>query len=154
MPAVITGFEPLDVLEGIREILELIVKKDAGEQIKVQNAYARGVNDLGNQRAIECVDQVFEISDADWRGLGEIPGSGYRIRPSFAKFDALSRFDPEIEPSIEVKGCLCGSVLRGHITPRDCPHFGRSCLPQHPLGPCMVSSEGSCAAFFRYQVEC
>jgi len=152
MPAVITGFEPLDILEGLRELLLLVQAKDAGQPIDVHNAYRRGASDSGNLAALAAIDEVFCVADAEWRGLGMINGSGYRLRPEFARFDALARFAPEVEPTREVLGCLCGDVLRGRITPRGCPHFGRSCLPQSPLGPCMVSSEGSCAAYYRYQV--
>ena len=145
-PGVVTGFEPLDILDGIAMLCRMIV---AGEPA-IANAYRRGVNADGNPVARQLVTQVFEPCDATWRGLGEIPASGLRIRPAFAQFDASTRFEVEVEPTVEPRGCRCGDVLRGAITPNGCPLFGHACTPEHPVGPCMVSSEGSCAAYFRY----
>jgi hydrogenase expression/formation protein HypD len=108
----------------------------------------------GNPTARAAIDRVFAISDADWRGLGAIGRSGYVIRDGFAAFDAARRFGPEVEvePTVEPRGCRCGDVLRGVIPPDDCPLFGRACTPADPVGPCMVSSEGSCAAYHRYRL--
>ena len=104
----------------------------------------------GNPVALAAIDEVFETCTATWRGLGDIPGSGYRIREKFAQFDALKRFQPEIEPTINPKGCRCGDVLRARMEPSECPLFRKVCTPENPVGPCMVSSEGSCAAYYRY----
>ena len=143
---VITGFEPVDVLQGIAMIMRQLHEGRA----EIEIAYARGVRAEGNPTAIAAIDEVFEPCAATWRGLGEIPGSGYRIREKYAAFDAVRRFAPEVEPTVEPKGCRCGDVLRGRMAPNECPLFRRACTPENPIGPCMVSSEGSCAAYFRY----
>lgn len=149
IPGVVTGFEPVDVLQGIAMIMRQLHEGRA----EIEIAYGRGVRYEGNPTALALIDEVFETCDADWRGLGVIPGSGYRIRPEYADFDADKRLHPVPEPTIEPKGCRCGTVLRGVITPNECPLFGRACTPEHPVGPCMVSSEGSCAAYYRYRTE-
>ena len=146
IPGVITGFEPLDVLEGIAMIMRQLHEGRA----EIENAYTRGVMPQGNPVALAAIDEVFETCTATWRGLGPIEGSGYRIREEFAQFDALRRFEPDIEPTQEPKGCRCGDVLRGIMAPNECPLFRHVCTPENPVGPCMVSSEGSCAAYFRY----
>ena len=146
-PGVVTGFEPVDVLSGIARLLAMV---DRGEPA-IENAYGRGVNDDGNPVARATIDEVFETCDANWRGLGTIPGSGMRIRAKYAAHDALAVFDPPVEPVRETRGCRCGDVLRGIIAPDKCPLFDRACTPENPVGPCMVSSEGSCAAYWRYQ---
>ena len=146
IPGVITGFEPLDVLEGIAMIMRQLHEGRA----EIENAYTRGVMPQGNPVALAAIDEVFETCTATWRGLGPIEGSGYRIRDEFAQFDALRRFEPAIEPAQEPKGCRCGDVLRGIMAPDECPLFRKVCTPENPVGPCMVSSEGSCAAYFRY----
>lgn len=146
IPGVITGFEPLDVLEGIAMIMRQLREGRA----EIENAYTRGVMPQGNPVALAAIDEVFETCTATWRGLGDIEGSGYRIREEFAEFDALRRFEPEIEPTQEPRGCRCGDVLRGIMAPDECPLFRKVCTPENPVGPCMVSSEGSCAAYFRY----
>lgn len=148
-PGVVTGFEPVDILEGIERLVSMIV---AGTP-RVENAYRRGVNNKGNPVARNMVAQVFEPCDAVWRGLGTIPDSGLRIRPRYARFDARERFDVPVERTVEPHGCRCGDVLRGRITPHGCPLFGRHCTPEHPTGPCMVSSEGSCAAYYRFREQ-
>ena len=117
----------------------------------IGNAYRRGVNADGNPVARQLVEQVFEPCDTTWRGLGPIANSGLSIRPEFSRFDARARFDVPVEATVEPRGCRCGDVLRGAITPSSCPLFGRTCTPEHPVGPCMVSSEGSCAAYHRYR---
>ena len=101
--------------------------------------------------ARQLVEQVFKPCDTTWRGLGPIANSGLSIRPEFSRFDARTRFDVPVEETVEPRGCRCGDVLRGAITPSSCPLFGRTCTPEHPVGPCMVSSEGSCAAYYRYR---
>lgn len=146
IPGVITGFEPVDVLQGIAMIMRQLHEGRADIEI----AYARGVMPEGNPVALAAIDEVFETCSATWRGLGEIPGSGYRIREEFADFDAMRRFQPDVEEVREHKGCRCGDVLRGIMAPSDCPLFRKVCTPENPVGPCMVSSEGSCAAYFRY----
>lgn len=146
-PGVVTGFEPVDILRGIAELVELIATGTPA----IKNAYPRGVNACGNPAARALVEQVFEPCDAIWRGLGAIPASGLCIRPAFASFDADKRFDIQPEPTVEPVGCRCGDVLRGRISPAQCPLFDRACTPEHPVGPCMVSTEGSCAARFRYR---
>ena len=146
-PGVITGFEPVDILEGVCMLVEMIVSGKPA----IDNAYRRGVAKDGNAVARGLVAQVFEPCGTVWRGLGPIAESGLRIREEFAAFDASRRFDVEIEPTVEPHGCRCGDVLRGAITPNDCPLFSRACTPEYPVGPCMVSSEGSCAAYFRYR---
>lgn len=146
IPGVITGFEPVDVLQGIAMIMRQLHEGRA----EIEIAYARGVMPEGNPVALAAIDEVFETCTSAWRGLGEIPGSGYRIREEFAEFDAMRRFGPEIEPTVEHKGCRCGDVLRGVMAPSECPLFRTVCSPENPVGPCMVSSEGSCAAYYRY----
>lgn len=146
IPGVITGFEPVDVLQGIAMIMRQIHDGEA----KIEIAYRRGVRPEGNQVAIAAIEEVFEPCDATWRGLGVIPGSGYALRDEYAEFDALKRFSPTVEPTVEPAGCQCGDVLRGVIYPNQCKLFARVCTPEHPVGPCMVSSEGSCAAYYRY----
>ena len=143
---VITGFEPVDVLQGIAMIMRQLHEGRA----EIAIAYARGVMAEGNPTAMAAIDEVFETCPAIWRGLGEIPDSGYRIRPEYREFDAVLRFDPEIEPTQDPKGCRCGDVLRGIMAPNECPLFRKVCSPENPVGPCMVSSEGSCAAYYRY----
>lgn len=146
VPGVITGFEPNDVLQGVAMIMRQLHEGRA----EIEIAYARGVMEQGNPVAVAAIDEVFETCTANWRGLGEIPGSGYRIREEYADFDAMRRFAPEIEPTVEHKGCRCGDVLRGIMAPSECPLFRKVCTPENPVGPCMVSGEGSCAAYFRY----
>lgn len=146
IPGVITGFEPVDVLQGIAMIMRQLHEGRA----EIEIAYARGVMPEGNPVALAAIDEVFETCSATWRGLGEIPGSGYRIREEFADFDAMRRFQPDVEEVREHKGCRCGDVLRGIMAPSECPLFRRVCTPENPVGPCMVSSEGSCAAYYRY----
>lgn len=146
IPGVVTGFEPLDVLQGIAMLMRQLHEGRA----EIENAYARGVMPEGNPVALTAIDDVFETCTATWRGLGPIEGSGYRIREQYAQFDALRRFEPEIEETREPHGCRCGDVLRGIMAPNECPLFRTVCSPENPVGPCMVSSEGSCAAYFRY----
>ena len=146
IPGVITGFEPVDVLQGIAMIMRQLHEGRA----EIEIAYSRGVMREGNPVALAAIDEVFDTVDATWRGLGVIPGSGYAIREEFEDFDAVKRFHPEVEPTQNPKGCRCGDVLRGIMAPDECPLFRKVCTPENPVGPCMVSSEGSCAAYYRY----
>lgn len=146
IPGVITGFEPVDVLQGIAMIMRQLHEGRA----EIEIAYKRGVMPEGNPVALAAIEEVFTTVDATWRGLGVIPGSGYAIRPEFKAYDAVARFSPDVEPTQEPKGCRCGDVLRGMMAPNECPLFRKVCTPENPVGPCMVSSEGSCAAYFRY----
>ena len=143
---VITGFEPVDVLQGIAMITRQLHEGRA----EIEIAYSRGVMAEGNPTALAVIDEIFEPCSALWRGLGEIPDSGYRIRPEFEAFDAVKKLRPSVEETKEHKGCRCGDILRGTMPPNECPLFRKVCTPENPVGPCMVSSEGSCAAFFRY----
>ena len=146
IPGVITGFEAVDVLQGIA----MIMRQLAEGRAEIEIAYARGVAPEGNPVARAAIDEVFETCTATWRGLGDIPGSGYRMREAYAEFDAVRRFAPQVESTQEPRGCRCGDVLRARMAPSDCPLFRRVCTPENPVGPCMVSSEGSCAAYYRY----
>jgi hydrogenase expression/formation protein HypD len=147
IPCVIAGFEPGDMLQAIRLLLQQTVEGRA----EVENQYQRSVNRTGNPAAQALMQEVFEPAASVWRGLGEIPGSGLKIRPAFAACDAAKRFSGLSLPSaIEPQGCRCGDILRGVCLPLDCPLFGQACTPHRPIGACMVSSEGTCAAYYRY----
>ncbi|MCX7806355.1 MAG: hydrogenase formation protein HypD [Planctomycetota bacterium] len=146
VPIVVTGFEADDILEGVAMLLEQI----ADGRAAVENQYVRVVRPGGNPAARRAMEEVFEPSDASWRGLGVIPDSGLRLRREFTDFDAGRRFGVAMAPAPPPKGCRCGDVLKGAIDPPECPMFGKSCDPARPKGPCMVSSEGSCAAHYRY----
>ncbi len=147
LPAVICGFEPTDILLGILSITEQL----AGTSRRVEIQYRRGVSYEGNRLAQQLISRVFEVHATNWRGLGVIPDSGWRLRPEFASFDARLRFTlPQLEGK-ETPGCSCGEILRGVKIPPDCSLFGGSCTPEMPLGPCMVSGEGSCAIYYRYR---
>ncbi len=143
VPIVVTGFEPLDVLDGIRRAL---VQLEAGRS-EVENAYARAVRPGGNQLAQQLLDDVFEEVDRSWRGIGTIAKSGWRLRDAFARFDAERRFDVGHIRARESLVCRAGEVLQGLIRPTECSAFGTSCTPRHPLGAPMVSAEGACAAY-------
>ena len=146
VPIVVTGFEPLDILNGI---LMAVKQLECGRH-EVENAYSRTVTFEGNRPAQAMIDKVFESCDRKWRGIGVIPSSGWRLRPQYAKFDAERRFDVEsIQPS-ESPLCVAGKILQGLKKPPDCTAFGTLCTPEHPLGATMVSSEGACAAYFKY----
>lgn len=147
IPIVVTGFEPVDILTGVLECVRLL---ESG-QAEVRNAYARSVRREGNLPAQAVIRQVFEMTDRAWRGIGVIPMSGYRLRAEFAEFDAELRF-PQVQ-AIETREsplCISGLVLQGIRRPDECPAFGKECTPQSPLGATMVSSEGACAAYYRY----
>ncbi len=142
----ISGFEPLDILLGIDKLVEQIEK---GEP-KVEIAYARGVKPEGNERARQLIEDVFEIAEANWRGIGTVPASGLKVRGKYEQFDADKAFPVNPKPPREVKGCRCGDVIRGSATPLECKLFRQVCTPESPVGPCMVSGEGACAANYQY----
>ncbi len=146
---VISGFEPADILLAI---LMLVRQAERGEHA-VEIAYKRAVTWDGSQPAQRLMDEVFVPRDAVWRGLGNIPESGLGLAPEFNRFDAERAFDVELPVSEEPAGCRCGDVLKGRCEPVDCPLFGEPCTPENPVGACMVSSEGTCAAHYRYQNE-
>lgn len=147
VPMVVTGFEPLDILQGIL----LCVRQLERGQARVENAYARAVRPEGNRPAQDLMQKVFQVVDRQWRGLGWIPASGLGLRPEFADFDAERRFDLPVQPVAESGECISGLVLQGRKKPVECPAFGTRCTPEHPLGATMVSSEGACAAYYRYR---
>ncbi len=146
---VISGFEPLDILLSV----EMLVKQIETDKPKVEIAYRRGVTPQGNKTALALMDQVFEVGSADWRGIGVVPASGLIISKKFERFDAEKAFSITTPPAKEPKGCICGDILRGVKIPLDCKLFRKACTPEHPVGPCMVSSEGSCAAYNQYEAE-
>ena len=146
IPGVVAGFEPLDVMDAI---ISLVSNINNGKNI-VENHYSRVVTREGNPIALEKMYEVFEPSDAVWRGIGNIPGSGLVMKHKYSEFDAWKVFDIKPDESEEPKGCQCGEVLKGKCTPKDCKLFGRSCTPENPVGACMVSSEGTCAAYYKY----
>jgi len=146
VPCVVTGFEPIDVLRGTLMLARQLVRGEC----RVENEYSRVVRPEGNQKARELLYKIFEPCDASWRGIGVIPGSGLRIREAFARFDAARQLDVEVEEPVEHQGCLCGEILKGKVRPHDCPLFRTVCTPEDPVGACMVSSEGTCAAEYKY----
>jgi len=146
IPCVVSGFEPLDILQCV----DMLVDQVENGESRVEIAYRRGVRPEGNQQALRLMEQVFEPSPAQWRGMGEVPDSGLKIRKKYQCFDAELAFDIEPGPTSEPVGCICGDILRGVKTPADCRLFGKACVPENPIGPCMVSSEGSCSAYYLY----
>lgn len=146
VPIVITGFEPLDILEGIRRAVGQL---EAGEAF-VENAYERVVTEHGNRAAQQTVEKVFEIGDRAWRGIGVIPKSGLGLSDEYRRFDAAERFEVTSVASEESSLCRAGDVLQGAIKPNECAAFGKECTPRTPLGATMVSSEGACAAYYNY----
>lgn len=146
IPCVVSGFEPLDILQCI----DMLARQVADGEAKVEIAYRRGVSREGNQTAIEIMEKVFALAPARWRGFGEVAASGLKLRPKYARFDAEVNFDFDPGPTAIPKGCLCGEVLRGVKSPGDCTLFRRACTPAKPVGPCMVSAEGTCAAYYHY----
>ncbi len=145
-PGVVAGFDAGDLIGGVLVLLNLL----ENNEITIKNAYTRAVNPSGNLRAIEVMRDVFLESDASWRGIGLIPGSGLSIRDAFADFDAEKKFPVAVPEPREHRGCRCGDLLRGLIIPTQCPLFGKACTPENAVGPCMVSSEGPCSAYYKY----
>ena len=146
IPIVVTGFEPLDLLQGIYETLKALEAGTWG----VENQYARSVSREGNVAAQRMLGQVFQVCDRQWRGIGPIPSSGYGLRPEFGAFDAEQRFDVADLTAQESPLCIAGEILQGNKKPRECGAFGTECTPERPLGAPMVSSEGACAAYYAY----
>jgi len=146
IPCVITGFEPVDILQAVFNLTEMI---NTGSP-RLENGYPRAVTDAGNTEAVNIMYSVFEPGDASWRGIGRISGSGLQFRPEYAAFDAKAHFDPDVPETLPPKGCACGEILTGKLTPPQCPLYRAKCTPMNPVGPCMVSSEGTCAAFYKY----
>lgn len=145
-PCCVAGFEPLDLLQVILKLVEQI---ESGHP-ELANAYGRAVTREGNPRARQTMEAVFEPVDAAWRGIGKIAASGLKIREAFARHDALRRLALTVPEPREPKGCACGDILTGARTPPQCPLYRKACTPVNPVGPCMVSSEGTCAAYYRY----
>jgi hydrogenase expression/formation protein HypD len=146
VPCVVTGFEPADLIHGVEMLVRQIVEKRS--EVEIQ--YSRFVTREGNLKAQAILKEVFTPADAAWRGLGVIPGSGLDIAEKYAAFDAEKAVPVEVEDAREPAGCLCGEVLKGKVAPSECPLFGKACTPEDPVGACMVSSEGSCAAAYKY----
>ena len=146
VPVVVTGFEPVDLLQGILMVLKQLEK---GEH-RLENQYSRVVKPEGNPEARRLLETVFEVGDREWRGIGNIPNSGYELRGDFSDFDARRKFPVDIPKAEESAECIAGLVLKGIKKPRECPQFGRKCSPQSPLGAPMVSSEGACAAYYHF----
>lgn len=147
LPAAISGFEAYDILAAVLKITELC----RYNRVECVNMYPKAVTNEGNKAAVKLLYQYMEPADAVWRGLGKIPQSGLTFRKQYESFDAKKRFEIKSRKTKEPKGCLCAYILRGDKTPDECMHFGKDCTPDSPLGPCMVSSEGSCAAYYKYR---
>jgi hydrogenase expression/formation protein HypD len=146
-PMVVSGFEPLDILQSIWMLLKQMVEG----RCQVENQYNRLVQEGGNTVALKAINQVFEVREYfEWRGLGDIPDSGLKIRPEYAQFDAEVKFSVPNLKVADNKACQCGEILKGVLKPWQCKVFGTACTPENPLGTCMVSSEGACAAYYKY----
>lgn len=145
-PAVVTGFDPVDLLRGLAALIEAL----ESEQTGLYNAYERAVSDRGNRSAMALMNRVFTVCDSRWRGLGMIAASGLALAEPYRRFDAAREFGLSPLDVPDPPGCSCGDILTGTIRPPDCPLFGGACTPSHPVGPCMVSGEGTCAAYFHY----
>jgi hydrogenase expression/formation protein HypD len=146
LPGCITGFEPIDILQGILVLARQVAEGNPAITIE----YERVVKPEGNEKALELLYTVFQISDARWRGIGTIPASGLEFSREFLRYDIRRKYDLKVPRSVEPKGCICGRVLLGLNMPFDCALFGKKCTPLTAVGPCMVSSEGSCAAYYKY----
>lgn len=149
IPCVVVGFEPIDILQGILMLVEQI----ENGQPRVEIQYKRAVRPEGNPGALKIMEDVFESCDSPWRGLGMIPGSGLSIKDQFGSHDAAKRFDLTVPPAKEPPRCRCAEVLKGAIRPFECKLFRKTCSPLNPIGACMVSSEGTCAAYYKYHGE-
>jgi hydrogenase expression/formation protein HypD len=149
IPCVVAGFEPADILQGIAMLVDQI----AAGSPALENAYPRAVTNPGNTKAVTVMQAVFQVVDADWRGIGTIAASGLAIRDEYAAYDAMKAFDLRLQPVPEPNGCACGEILTGVKIPPQCPLYKTVCNPMAPVGPCMVSSEGTCAAYYRYHSD-
>ena len=147
IPAVIGGFEPEDILTALCHLL----RQTAEGEAKLENEYRRAVRPGGNPAALAMMERVLVPRDDLWRGLGFIPQSGYGFREEFAPWDAEKKFDLQVKESATIPGCSCGEIMKGRLHPHQCPLFGKVCTPEDPVGPCMVSSEGACAAAYKYR---
>lgn len=145
-PCVVAGFEPMQIIEGLAEVCRLLSQ----EKAEVTSIYSAVVTEKGNQKALGIIDECFEAADGYWRGIGKIEKSTLKLREKYSKFDAFKRFGIVETPVEDTTGCRCGEVLCGLIEPQECELFGGSCSPENPVGPCMVSSEGTCSAWFKY----
>jgi hydrogenase expression/formation protein HypD len=145
-PSVVAGFDAENLITGTLTLIDLLENK----KIELKNEYKQIVRDEGNPHAQKLMFDVFEPCDAEWRGIGMIPGSGLKIKDKYKEYDAALKFPVEVPETVEPKGCRCGELLRGLISPYECPLFGKGCKPEHAIGPCMVSSEGPCAAYYKY----
>ena len=148
VPCVIAGFEPADILQAV----SMLVEQAESRQPAIENAYKRAVTFDGNTKAQKMLDDVFEPTDARWRAIGVISQSGLGIRPKYERHDAGKIFDIEVTGSMDPKGCACGEILTGNKTPPECPLYKTVCTPIDPVGPCMVSTEGTCAAWYKYHL--
>ncbi len=146
VPIVVTGFEPLDILQGIL----MTVKQLEEGRYEVENQYSRIVTEEGNESAQDIIAKVFEVTDRVWRGMENIPLSGYGVKKEYSDYDAMVKFDVNIDEVEENQACLAGDIMKGIIKPHQCPEFGKGCTPQFPLGAPMVSSEGACAAYYHF----
>jgi hydrogenase expression/formation protein HypD len=146
IPCAIAGFEPLDILQAVYFLVDMAERGIPA----VHNAYGRSVSAEGNRVARQMMQRVFRVDAAQWRGLGAVPSSGLLLRDQYAAFDAARLFPVDVPPTSELKGCRCGEILRGITTPPQCPLFAQVCTPANPIGPCMVSGEGACAAYMQY----
>ena len=146
IPGCITGFEPIEILSGILDLVKQLAEKAS----RIDITYRKVVKPEGNQRALDILYSVFKPCDANWRGIGNIKSSGLTLKPEYKKYNTLKKFSIEVPRSKIPKGCICGNVLLGVSLPWDCKMFGTKCTPLTPVGPCMVSSEGSCAAYYKY----
>ncbi len=145
-PVVVAGFEPAQIMQALLHLVRQVVEGRA----EVENVYSGVVSAAGNRVALQLLARVFVVADAPWRELGVIPQSGLELAPAYRRFDALERFGVELGEDEEHPLCRCGAVITGQVEPRDCPAFARQCTPLSPIGPCMVSSEGTCAAWYKY----
>ncbi len=146
VPCAVTGFEPVDILKGILRLIEMIEQ----DEPSLENEYKRAVTADGNKKALDIIDEVFQVVDTGWRGLGTIKNSGLEIKEKYKRYNARAEFDIQV-PEYEVKkGCICGEILTGNKIPPDCALYKKVCTPVEPVGPCMVSTEGTCAAYFRF----
>ncbi len=149
IPGVVAGFDPEDIMESVRMLIEQVEQGDS----KIEIQYDRVVKKAGNPAAVKLLYTVFEECDSSWRGIGKIKDSGLGFRKEFSGFDAMKKLGLKAKETKEPAGCLCGQVLKGMMTPADCKLFGKTCTPENPVGPCMVSSEGTCGAHYRYDRE-